>query len=118
MNLFAWLFTGHLAGDFLLQTRWMAERKAQEWSPLVVHAALYTAVVALLGLLGGGLSPAGIAFLFLTHLILDRRTFVNWWSVLVSEHGASNAGDGTPEWLRIVLDQSFHVVALALATLM
>lgn len=118
MNLFAWMFTGHLAGDFLLQTRWMAERKQYEWPPLIVHAAVYTVVVTLLARLAGGLSAAGVAFLFVTHLLLDRRRFVNWWAERVAESGSAAPGNDIQEWLRIMLDQAWHVVALALATLM
>lgn len=111
MGLFSWLFLGHLAGDFLLQTRWMAEKKAQEFLPLVVHSAVYTGTVALLALKAGGLSWLGIGLIFLGHLLLDQRAFVNFWAKTVN-------GNTSTEWLKVVSDQSWHLLILGLATLL
>ena len=110
MNLFAWLLVGHLVGDFLLQTSWMAERKTQQWSALLAHCFVYTATVALLALPGGGLTLSGVATVFLGHAVIDRKRFVNFWAKHISR---------SPDhaWLKIVQDQVWHVVTLALATL-
>jgi hypothetical protein len=111
MNLFAWLLVGHLVGDFLLQTRWMAEGKTARWWPLLAHSTVYTGAVALLALPAGGLSWRGLALVFLAHLVLDRRRFVQFWVRRVT--GAA----GVP-WLVIMTDQSWHIVVLAAATLL
>lgn len=111
MTLFGWLLVGHLVGDFLLQTRWMAENKADQWFPLIVHCTVYTAVVALLALPAGGLSLPAIALIFFSHLVLDRRTFVDFWARKITD---SNEG----QWLKIMQDQAWHVIVLALATLL
>ncbi|HEU5141494.1 MAG TPA: DUF3307 domain-containing protein [Bacillales bacterium] len=110
MSLFDILLVGHFVGDFLFQTNWMAVNKSKKWSPLFTHCVVYTAVVALFGLMGGGLSPVGIAVIFVGHVILDRKTFVSFWVRYIQTARGSDA-----VWLEIVADQIFHILLLALA---
>jgi hypothetical protein len=110
MNLFDWLLVGHLVGDFILQTKWMADKKAKELLPLIVHSAVYTITLALFGLLANGLSWWGIGLIFIGHLILDQRKFIDFWAAKVNGH--TNI-----DWLKITLDQSWHILIIALATL-
>jgi hypothetical protein len=111
MEILAWLLVGHIAGDFLLQNRWMAENKSTKLLPLLAHTSVYTATVALFACLGGGIHVLGYPVLFVTHLILDRRGFVLWWSKTVTK------SDDTP-WLLLMIDQSWHAVVLALICLL
>lgn len=110
MSQFDWLLIGHLIGDFLLQTSWMAKYKATKWLPLLTHVLVYTIVVASFGWISGGLSLWGIAIIFIGHILLDRKTFVAFWV----RHVQTAKG---PEqvWLSIVADQIFHVILLAVA---
>ncbi len=110
MKLFDWLLVGHFIGDFILQTRWMADNKAKEILPLLAHAAIYTAVIALLALIAGGLSWRGIGLIFVCHVILDQRAFIDFWAAKVN-------GNTNIDWLKVVLDQSWHILMLAVATL-
>lgn len=110
MELFDWLLVGHLVGDFILQTRWMAEKKAKETLPLITHSAVYTLAVALFALLAGGLSWWGMGLIFICHVILDQRAFIDYWAAKVN-------GNTNIDWLKITLDQSWHILILALATL-
>ncbi|MFZ3172920.1 MAG: DUF3307 domain-containing protein [Carboxydocellales bacterium] len=110
MTLFDLLIVGHLIGDFILQNRWMAEGKVNAWTPLLVHSAVYTGVIALVALLAGGISLQGIMIIFLAHVLQDRRVIVRFWAEKVTQ------GSEVP-WLMIMLDQSWHVVFLAIATL-
>lgn len=110
MGLFNWLLVGHFVGDFILQTRWMADKKAKELMPLIIHSAVYTITIALFSLLANGLSWWGIGLIFICHLILDQRAFVDFWAVKVN-------GNTNIDWLKITLDQSWHILILALATL-
>jgi hypothetical protein len=109
MTLFDWLLVGHLVGDFLLQNRWMAEKKGSQWLPLFIHAAVYTWVVYLMSLYAGGISWRGVVIIFLAHLILDRREFVAFWMRHVTRADSST-------WLAIAVDQAWHIVILAIAT--
>ena len=110
MNLFNWLLVGHFVGDFILQTRWMAEQKTKKIMPLIVHAAVYTVTLALLALPAGGLSWWGIGLIFSSHLILDQRAFTDFWAAKVN-------GNTDIDWLKITLDQSWHIVIIGFATL-
>lgn len=109
MTIFGWLLIGHLLGDYLLQNRWMAEKKSKEWIPLLVHTTVYTLVVFIMSLLGGGLSWRGVALVFITHLILDRRFLTEFW--------INNVTFNNSPWLIIMVDQSWHIVVLGFATL-
>ena len=111
MNLFTWMLVGHLAGDFLLQSSWMAERKEAEWMPLLTHCFVYTVSVAVFALPAGGISPAAVALIFLAHLVFDKRKLVRLWAKHVSRVGGNN-------WLEVVQDQSWHIMVLAAATLL
>ncbi|BAF60795.1 hypothetical membrane protein [Pelotomaculum thermopropionicum SI] len=111
MNLFAWLFIGHLVGDFLLQTNWMAVRKTTSLLALTAHVTVYTLSVAVFALPDGGISYKAAALIFATHLIIDRRGFVNLWVRQV------NKAEGL-QWLHVVSDQCWHLLVLALATLL
>ncbi|ANU26751.1 DUF3307 domain-containing protein [Planococcus versutus] len=110
MNQFDVLLIGHLIGDFLLQTSWMAKYKATKWLPLLTHVAIYTAVIAVLGILSGGLSLPALALVFIGHLILDRKTFVMFWVERIQ-----TAKGPEKIWLSIVADQIFHIILLAIA---
>ncbi len=107
---FAWLLVGHLVGDFLLQNRWMAEGKTARWLPLLVHSTVYTITVTVFAMAAGGLTWRGVLIVFLAHLVLDRRVFVNWWAKNITQ------AQDVP-WLIIMVDQSWHIVILTLATL-
>lgn len=111
MTPFAYLIIGHLIGDYLFQTSWMAANKAKQWLPLLTHSFVYTLSVSLVAYIGfGGLSILGIAFIFLSHVFLDRRTFVSWWAENIM-------GAKTKEvaWLKIAADQVFHIIVLAIS---
>lgn len=110
MNLFSWLLVGHFVGDYILQTRWMAEKKDQQFLPLVVHSIVYTAAIGLLALLACGLSWRSLVLIFVSHLVLDQRKFIDFWAAKVN-------GNTNIAWLKTTLDQSWHLVILALATL-
>lgn len=110
MNLFNWLLVGHFVGDYILQTKWMAEKKDKQFLPLLVHSLAYTSAIGLLALFAGGLSWWSIALIFIGHLVLDQRKFVDFWAAKIN--GNTNIG-----WLKITLDQSWHLVILAFATL-
>lgn len=114
MEPFSFLLLAHLIGDYLFQTSWMAQYKAARWVPLLTHCFVYTAAVALFAYVTfGGLSLLGVAFVFFTHVILDRRTFVSWWVRTIMTARGPEA-----KWLGIMADQIFHLLALAAALYM
>lgn len=110
-ELLPWLLAGHMAGDYLVQTSWMANNKSSQWPPLLAHVVVYTACVYLFSLPAGGIGYWGLALIFIAHVILDHRRVVIWWVKTVCQ------ADDLP-WMAVVVDQSWHVVVLAAASLL
>lgn len=111
MTPFSYLIIGHLIGDYLFQTSWMAANKAKKWIPLLVHSFVYTLSVSIVAYIGfSGLSLYGILFIFICHVLLDRRTFVSWWA-----ENIMGAKTKELEWLKIATDQVFHIIVLAIS---
>ncbi|OPY57731.1 MAG: hypothetical protein A4E55_01451 [Pelotomaculum sp. PtaU1.Bin035] len=108
MNVFTWLLVGHLAGDFLLQTGWMA-KKVFNTTSLLVHCFVYTMTIFIMALPAGGLSVTALSVIFISHFILDQRNFVNFWVRRVNN--AENL-----QWMNIAVDQSFHLLVLAIVS--
>ncbi|REB10129.1 DUF3307 domain-containing protein [Sporosarcina sp. BI001-red] len=110
MTLFSYLIVGHLIGDYLLQTNWMASGKATKWAPLLTHCFVYTSVVSVAFLISTGMiSFWMVVIIFLSHIILDRRRFVAWWALAIM-----GVKEGEPAWLLIIADQVFHIIVLAI----
>lgn len=111
MTPFSILVIGHLIGDFLFQTSWIAKYKSTKWFTLIVHVFVYTTVITILDLLiFHQLSIWGIAFIFISHMLIDRQTFVRWWMKNIMRTEPNSY-----PWLMIVNDQIFHIIALAVA---
>lgn len=110
MNKFDLLLIGHLIGDFLFQTSWMASNKSENWIALLSHVTIYTTVIVLVSWQFGGLSILGITIIFIGHVVLDRQKFVTFWVSKIQKADEKNT-----RWLSIMTDQIFHVVLLALA---
>lgn len=108
---FDYLLIAHLVGDFLFQTKWMADNKSNLWLPLIVHSSIYTAIIWLVSYLAfGGLSVTGCVLIFGGHLILDKRKIINFWSTKIMK-----IDENSTTWIKIVIDQSFHLILLAIA---
>ncbi|MEK8174998.1 DUF3307 domain-containing protein [Streptomyces sp. M19] len=57
----------HLAGDYLMQSDWMATEKVKRWWPAVVHGITYGLPFVLITQ-----SPLALAVIVVTHIVLDR----------------------------------------------
>jgi len=107
MNIFCWMLVGHMVGDFLLQTGWMA-KKTINMASLITHCLVYALAVYVSTLPAGGLSVTALLVIFVSHLVLDQRKFVFFWVSRVNKAESL-------QWMNIVIDQSFHLLVLALA---
>lgn len=115
MPLFGWLVVGHLVGDWMLQTNWMARNKSGRWwsFPCIVHCLIYTGV--LVGLAywasaGALAAPQLLAFslvILLSHWLIDGFRLAYHWSQWVNRTSL--------ETVRLVVDQTMHLVVLVLA---
>ncbi len=104
MNPFSWLFLGHFVGDFLLQNRWMALHKPNNYKALITHAAVYTLAIYLFSLPFGRLSLFSVLFVFISHIVLDKQLFINWWTEHITK--------SSDRWLKVVIDQTFHFLVI------
>jgi hypothetical protein len=120
--LFAAFLVSHLGGDLLLQTEWQALTKVRGLGDregrraLLAHAVSYTSVyapaLAWIGRNRGSMRAlAGAAFISVPHVLIDDGHFVRTWLRVVKR-----SPDPAPS-LRLMVDQSFHVVCLFGASL-
>ncbi|MFD4210556.1 DUF3307 domain-containing protein, partial [Micromonospora tulbaghiae] len=61
------ILLAHLAGDYLLQSHWMATEKSKRWWPAWAHALTYGLPFLLITQ-----SPAALAVIVGTHAVIDR----------------------------------------------
>jgi len=112
MTVFETLLMGHLIGDWLLQTEWMAQNKAKSWLPLLTHLIIYHVVVFAFLFFGTDMRLAPIliviAVLLVAHAVLDRQKFVRW--LMRTLRLVVNRDPD--RWLAIVVDQVLHLLLL------
>lgn len=96
---------GHLVGDYLLQNHWMALGKKRSTPICLLHCALWTAAVVLIG--GFGLGATFV--LFATHFVQDRTNIVTWWMDAI---GQRDFRIGLAPWSSIVVDNVWHIVTI------
>jgi hypothetical protein len=106
MNYFEFLLLGHLAGDFLFQTSWMAREKITNLAALLLHSIVYTIFIGIAATLAGRLTWPALLTAFLGHVIIDNRVLTSFWIKTISKTDE--------KWLLIVIDQSWHVILLGL----
>jgi hypothetical protein len=113
MNTFAWLMMGHLVGDWLLQSDWMAQGKKTGLIRLAgpVHFAIYATVVMGALWLSGVRDKQPVFYLWLSvvlfcsHWLLDGTRLVERWMRLLGQHD--------PKMVRLMVDQTLHLLVLA-----
>ena len=99
-------FLGHLVGDYLFQTDWMAENKKTQTIPCLIHSAIWSACVVLFA--GWGWIP--FLVLFVIHYIQDRTYMVRGWMHIVGQdHFAT--GPYAP-WSMVIIDNTFHLLQI------
>jgi hypothetical protein len=117
----------HLAGDYVLQSDWMASEKTRRWWPAVVHAIVYSLPFLLITQ-----SPWALLVIGGTHAVLDRfrlARYVVWAKNLIGPRGhrpplkeaLANCGSpasvpaGLALALMIVSDNTIHMLINAAA---
>ena len=119
-------FLAHLAGDFLIQSEWMASKKTKQWWPAIVHGLTYTVPFLFLTQ-----SPVALAVIGGTHIVIDRyrlARYVVWLKNWIAPRGwnppwAKCAATGYPPdkdagfavGLLIVADNTMHLVINSIA---
>jgi hypothetical protein len=87
----AGLLLGHLVGDYVLQSHWMATAKTSSWRAAIAHAVVYTAchlpVVH---------SPAALLVIGGTHAVIDRYRLARY--LVWAKNHLAPAGHRPPAW--------------------
>jgi hypothetical protein len=125
----------HLVGDYCLQSDWMAANKYNRKSVALIHAFFYT-----LPFFALTRSPAALAFIFVTHFVIDHyklATYVSWVNNFLAPKWIQPEGQParrnyawadckatgySPErpvwltvWLMIIVDNTMHLICNAAA---
>jgi hypothetical protein len=110
--LLVWGAVLHLLVDWLLQNDWQALNKTSLAHPAAwVHAGMHGAVQLLV-------FPWWAALLIgVTHLLIDTRRPVAWWSRMIHQTQPSGASFDIGAAVRMNVDQVWHVGVIALAAL-
>ena len=108
---------GHLVGDYLLQTDWMALNKKTPGPEgnmaCVVHCCLWSmSVILFSGWYRASHLLAVCVVLFLTHYLQDRTQVVVWWMRLKWKSQEKFCQPPMAPWSIIVVDNVWHIVAL------
>lgn len=97
----------HLAGDYILQSDWMAENKTKRTLPAAIHASVYSSLFLLFRP-----SLASFAVILVTHFLIDRFRLAryvvwakNWMGpfyqrVIIRTDRFGNADFQTEHWKR------------------
>jgi hypothetical protein len=109
----------HLAGDYVIQSHWMAAEKTRQPWPAVAHALTYTAAFVPLTR-----SPARLAVIGGSHFIIDRwrlARHVVWarnqlapasyrqpWADCQATDGPPGQPDWLAFWLMVLADNTLH----------
>lgn len=102
-----WLI-GHLIGDYLLQTDWMAQNKKRATWPCLVHVVIYTLAVGMLTFWPWW----ALAVVAVTHFVQDRTGIIAWWMKLRWKDQSSFMQPPLGPWSIIVVDNVWHLVTL------
>ena len=123
-DLVTWGYIAHLVADWPLQSDWMAQNKSNLRHPAgYVHAGIHGLLFAVI--FGWAAIPLAVS-----HLLIDTRKPVEWWTSLMSQKKPSGLSVGTAEgieppiavidmglWVKLMMDQVFHVICVAVAAL-
>jgi hypothetical protein len=118
----------HLAGDYLLQSHWMASEKTKRWWPAWAHALTYGLPFLLVTQ-----STVALAVIVVTHALIDRyrlARYAVWAKNLLApkayrkpwgECTATGYPQDTPPWLAvwlmIIADNTMHLTINAAAVI-
>ena len=104
------LLFAHLIGDFLLQSRWMAEGKSSSHKKLFVHAFVYSFILMAFAVTLATSWQAAIVFVTFNGIMHMATDFITSRASKKSfEEGDTHSG-----FLVIGLDQTFHYLTLFL----
>jgi hypothetical protein len=122
------ILLAHLAGDYLIQSDWMANEKTKRWWPAVAHAVTYGLPFLLVTQ-----SPLALAVIVVTHAIIDHyrlarhmvwvknflapRSYWHPWSECSATGYHQDRPAWLAVWLMIIADNTIHLAINAAAVM-
>ena len=127
MDIFARIILGHLAGDYLLQSKTIALNKTKKgWQGLwccTRHCLIYTATICLFL---WNINPLLVILIFLSHWFIDRWSLAEKWLKLIKGRSIAEAYRSKDKYREIdiafsclvyaVADNTMHLIFLWLIT--
>ena len=127
VDTFARVFLGHMVGDYLLQSKYMAIHKTDRTDDgakqCITHCAIYT--VAVMTFLQS-LNPVIICLVFLSHWPIDRNSLATFWLKFINGRDLKTEFESDEPYREIRLpfaclvyaaaDNTMHLVLLWLIT--
>lgn len=111
ISLFIILYIGHKVADYLFQTEFQAINKDNNWWALIRHSFVYTLILTVLAfLIIGFFNWTAVFILFISHVFIDKRNFLIWWSKHIKK--MSNTENDSVRPVLMELDQAFHYVII------
>lgn len=111
IKLFIVLYIAHKIADYLFQTDFQAINKAKSWNALVTHCSIYTIILTTMAYIFAGYFDWRASFIILvSHIIIDKKVFLNWWAVNVKK--MSNIEGEDKKSIFLELDQAFHYIII------
>ena len=122
-DLFIAALLGHLVGDYLLQTKYMALNKSEVgWAgivPCTVHVSVYTTAVCAFW---WTIDPLLVALVFVPHWIIDRWSLATPWLKMIRGRTFDDALKSRDEYREFdiaftsivytVTDNTMHLICL------
>lgn len=121
MSLFDLFLICHLTGDWMFQTSEQAANKAKgnfiNWA-ILNHSLVYTLTFVPVFLIFG-ISFYWLAIIFVSHVILDKRSITRWWVRKIKTMDPNLKGCFFSfDAMTIVIDQVIHILILAVIALL
>lgn len=111
IKLFIVLYIAHKIADYLFQTNFQAINKVENWKALVTHCSVYTIILTTMAYVFAGYFDWRACFvIFVSHIIIDKKVFLNWWAVNVKKMSDTEGVDKRSVFLE--LDQAFHYIII------
>jgi len=110
-DIFFRLLLGHLFGDYVFQTAWMADNKKTDTFPCAVHCLLYSLCVMVFVPEIVFAGPLAVILLYASHFVFDRWQLVMvWFSQMRSVKDAKDPSKAAILTLvYVMMDNTFHL---------
>jgi hypothetical protein len=99
-------FIGHMVGDYIFQTDWMAQNKKTQTLPCLIHSVIWAASVTIFA----GWGWIAFAALLVIHFIQDRTYIVRKWMHVIGQDQFAT-GNYAP-WSMVIIDNTFHLLQI------